>query len=87
MKIVGENELRDGLSRRPIELAVEIAGDGIHAFKKILAERFEVGSFGSRLHLIYVGARRGEVAVEVRQFGVEARELELRRGRKPIHGA
>ena len=27
------------------------------------------------------------MAVEVRQFGVEARQLELRRGRKPIHGA
>lgn len=34
-----------------------------------------------------MGIRRGEMAVEVGQFGVQARKLELRRGRKPVHGA
>jgi len=66
---------------------VKIADDGIHALVKVLADTLDVRSLPSSLHLIDMGTWRDEMAVEVRQFGVEARELELRGGRKPIHGA
>ncbi len=87
LNVVGEDEFGDGLVGGPIELAVKIAGDDVHAFEKILADAFDVGSLRSGRRLINMGTWHGEMAVQVRQFGVEARELELRGRRKPIHGA
>src|SRR5580698_34177 len=70
LKIVGNDELCDRLGRRPIELAVKIAGNDVHALKKILAESLQIGSLGGRLRLTETGVRRGEMAVQVGQFAI-----------------